>query len=202
MATTANVGRPPATTRAELGATALELFAAKGFDATSVDDVAAATGLARRTLFRYFPSKNAMVWGDFEDHLDFMRRALRNQPPDTPLGESLRRALIAFNDVPPEYRDQHRTRMTLVLRVPTLQAYSMLMFGEWRQVVAEHVAARLGVQPGEHLPQSIGWQLLGVALAAYEKWVADPEEDLLGLLDAGCTVLVDGLAAVEPAFAE
>ena len=45
---------------------AIDLFAAHGFDEVSVDDVAEAAGIARRTLFRYYPSKNALLWGDFD----------------------------------------------------------------------------------------------------------------------------------------
>ncbi len=49
---------------------AIDLFAARGFDEVSVDDVAEAAGIARRTLFRYYPSKNALPWGDFDAHLE------------------------------------------------------------------------------------------------------------------------------------
>ena len=52
------VGRAPATTHGELSHVALALFLERGFDHTTVDDIAAAAGISRRTLFRYFPSKN------------------------------------------------------------------------------------------------------------------------------------------------
>ena len=55
---------------------AIDLFAARGFDEVSVDDVAQAAGIARRTLFRYYPSKNALPWGDFDAHLEHMRDLL------------------------------------------------------------------------------------------------------------------------------
>ena len=48
-------GRPPSTTEGELSHIALGLFARKGFEATTVDDIAAAAGIGRRTFFRYFP---------------------------------------------------------------------------------------------------------------------------------------------------
>lgn len=186
-------GRPQSTTRAELSTLAIDLFTEQGFEETSVDDVAAAGGIARRTLFRYFPSKNAIPWGDFDEHLDSMRRWLASTSPDQPLGESLRQALIAFNDVPDVEHEHHRRRMRLLLGVPALQAHSMLMYAEWRQIVAEHVAGRLHLRPDDHLPQTIAWQLLGVSLAAYEQWLADPDADLLQLLDEGCAVLTNGL---------
>ena len=185
-------GRPQSTTRAELSTLAIDLFTENGFDQTNVDDIAAAAGIARRTLFRYFPSKNSIPWGDFDGHLAKMRRQLRAHP-DQPLGESLRLALIAFNEVPEVEHEHHRRRMQLLLEVPALQAHSMLMYGEWRQIVAEHVAERLGLPVTAHLPQTIAWQLLGASLAAYEQWLADPSTDLLELLDEGCTVVTHGL---------
>ncbi|MCK0438431.1 mycofactocin system transcriptional regulator [Gordonia alkaliphila] len=185
-------GRPQSTTRAELSTLAIDLFTENGFDQTNVDDIAAAAGIARRTLFRYFPSKNSIPWGDFDGHLAKMRLQLRAHP-DQPLGEGLRLALIAFNEVPEVEHEHHRRRMQLLLEVPALQAHSMLMYGEWRQIVAEHVAERLGLPATAHLPQTIAWQLLGASLAAYEQWLADPSTDLLELLDEGCTVVTHGL---------
>jgi AcrR family transcriptional regulator len=60
------VGRKRATTQHDITGVAIELFATRGFDEVSVDDVAAAAGISRRTLFRYYPSKSAIPWGDFE----------------------------------------------------------------------------------------------------------------------------------------
>src|ERR671912_984326 len=91
------VGRRRSTTTDHLSNVAIDLFAARGFDEVSVDDVAAAAGIARRTLFRYYPSKNAIPWGDFDAHLDRMRALLDAADPQVPIGESLRAALLAFN---------------------------------------------------------------------------------------------------------
>ncbi len=195
-------GRPQSTTRAELSALAIELFTDRGFDETSVDDVAEAGGIARRTLFRYFPSKNAIPWGDFDAHLAQMRARLAATPADEPLGDTLRRALIAFNAVPESQRENHRRRMALLLGVPALQAHSMLMYAEWRQIIADHVAARLSVASGDHLPQTIAWQLLGASLAAYEQWLADPSSHLPTLLDEGYRVATAGLADIGPGSAD
>ena len=58
----ARVGRRRSTTCDKIADVALDLFAANGFGEVSVDDVALACGIARRTLFRYYPSKNAIPW--------------------------------------------------------------------------------------------------------------------------------------------
>src|SRR5829696_3107104 len=86
------VGRRRSTTTDHLSNVAIDLFVARGFDEVSVDDVAHAAGIARRTLFRYYPSKSALPWGDFDAHLDHMRDLLNELEPDVPVGEALRAA--------------------------------------------------------------------------------------------------------------
>ncbi|MGV9858582.1 mycofactocin system transcriptional regulator [Gordonia sp. NPDC003425] len=189
-------GRRPITTRAQISAVAIDLFTQRGFDETSVDDIADAVGIARRTLFRYHPSKNAIPWGDFDAHLDDMRALLTAIPAELPIADALTEALVSFNRVPADQTGSHRRRMSLLLGVPALQAHSMLMYAEWRQVVAEFCAARLGLAEGHHIPQTIGWLCLGTALAAYEQWLADADADLTALIVDGCTTLSDGLRAL------
>ncbi|GAA1479836.1 mycofactocin system transcriptional regulator [Gordonia sinesedis] len=189
-------GRRPVTTRALISTVAIDMFATNGFDETSVDDIADAAGISRRTLFRYYPSKNAVPWGDFDAHLDDMRALLAEIPDDLPIGEALVRALVSFNDVGPHDAESHRRRMSLLLGVPALQAHSMLMYADWRQVIAEFCAHRLGVDETDHLPQTIGWLCLGTALAAYEQWLADPDADLQQLIVDGSRTLLDGIASL------
>jgi len=185
-------GRPPAgssagrrrvTSRAELEQTAFALFAAHGFDATTVDEIAAAAGIGRRTFFRYFPSKNDIPWGAFEDELDRMRVRLKAGPPEVPLMDAIRLALIDFNRVSPAQVPLHRRRMELILRVPALFAHSTLRFTAWREVIAEFVAERTGHRSEDLAPQAIAHAVLGVSVAAYEHWLDAPAADLGALLD-------------------
>ncbi|WP_441293403.1 TetR family transcriptional regulator, partial [Mycobacterium malmoense] len=61
-----------------------------------VEEVAQAAGISRRTLFRYYASKNAIPWGDFDTHLAHLRDLLDDVDPRVPLGQALRDALLAF----------------------------------------------------------------------------------------------------------
>ena len=72
-----------------LSGIAIDLFIENGFDETSVDDIAAAAGIARRTLFRYYPSKNSLAWGEFDDHLRELRTLLAGIPRETPMAQAL-----------------------------------------------------------------------------------------------------------------
>lgn len=194
---TPRTGRRRATSADRIGAIGIALFTERGFEETSVDEIAETAGIARRTFFRYFPSKNAVPWGDFAGHLERMRAGLDELPADIDLAEGLRQVLIRFNTFPAAEAATHRKRMALILEAPALQAYSMLMYTDWRQAIAEYVARRLALQADDHLPQSIAWQMLGVALSAYENWLRDETADLHVLLDEGMAVLDEGLGAVE-----
>ncbi|NLU81677.1 mycofactocin system transcriptional regulator [Rhodococcus sp. HNM0569] len=191
----ARPGRRPATSRERIGTVALELFVERGFDDTSVDDIAHACGIARRTLFRYFPSKNAIPWGDFDAHLANMRERLAALPDDLPMSTALAAALLDFNTFPAEETANHRRRMELILRVPALQAHSALMYAGWRDVVAQYAARRLDVPADSPAPRTIGHLLLGVAMSAYESWLDDHSLDLGRLLADGMATLEHGLDA-------
>lgn len=176
-ATRIALGRRRSTTPDHIADVALDLFATYGFSAVSVDDVAVASGIARRTLFRYYPSKNAIPWGDFDSHLRHFAAVLDSADPHLPLGSALRTALLDFNTFDDSEAARHRQRMRVILQTAELQAYSMTMYAGWRDVVARFVACRTGAGPRDLTPQTVAWLMLGVALAAYEHWLSPPAED-------------------------
>src|SRR6476659_4524788 len=191
------VGRRRSTTWDHISNVAIDLFAARGFDDVSVDDVAEAAGIARRTLFRYYPSKNALPWGDFDAHLDHMRDLLNALAPDVPVGEALRTALLAFNTFDEAETARHRQRMRVILETAALQAYSMTMYAGWRAVVAAFVAQRLGTKPENLVPQTVAWTMLVVALSAYESWLADQSVSLPQARGNAFDTVSDGLSALD-----
>ncbi|WP_232021399.1 MULTISPECIES: mycofactocin system transcriptional regulator [Pseudonocardia] len=188
-------GRRPVTSRSEIEHIALEMFSDHGFEHTTVDDVASAAGIGRRTFFRYYASKNDVAWGSFDEQLVRMRAVLAAQPADLPVLEGIRRAVLEFNHVEPAEQPWHRRRLRLILGTPALQAHSTLRYAAWREVVADHVAERRGEPASALVPQSIGHACLGVCLAAYERWLADDGAELAGLLDSVFESLIGGWSA-------
>ncbi|MFF5971007.1 TetR family transcriptional regulator [Streptomyces sp. NPDC012769] len=67
--------------RRELATAAMELFATKGYEATTVDEIAAAAGVARRTFFRHFRSKEEAIFPDHDDTLVRAEAVLNAAPP-------------------------------------------------------------------------------------------------------------------------
>lgn len=188
-------GRRPVTSRSEIEHIALDLFTERGFDTTTVDDVAAAAGIGRRTVFRYYASKNDIPWGAFDERLDHMRATFAALPADLPVMAGVRAAVLDFNDVDADEQPWHRRRLRLILGTPALQAHSTLRYEAWRRVVADYAAGRLGLPSDELVPQTIGHASLGAALAAYERWLVDGGGELGRLLDAAFRSLEHGLTA-------
>lgn len=190
-----NRGRPPSTTHEQVSRVALELFDRQGFDATTMDDVAAALHIGRRTLFRYFASKNDLVWGDFDRVLERLRADLDVADRKLGLMEALRRAAVSSNSYPDEALPELRIRMTLITTVPALQAHSMLRYAAWRQVVAEFAARRLRREPDDFAPQAIAHAALAASISAFTYWVHHPGSDLTALLDGSYLLLSEGFDA-------
>ena len=183
------LGRRPVTSRSELEQISLAMFSERGFDVTSVDEIAAAAGIGRRTFFRYFRSKNDAVWGDFDTQLEEFRQWFDNCPAEVPMVEAIRRGVMAFNSFDPISAAGLRERMQVILSSPALQAYSTLRYQAWRSVVAGFAAGRLGGADTDLIPLTLGHLALGAALAAYEEWLTDPDAELLPLLERSLSML-------------
>jgi AcrR family transcriptional regulator len=100
---------------------ALRLFSTRGYDATTVDEIAAAAGVSHMTFFRYFPTKEDVVLMDEFDPM--LREWLLTRPADEAPMDRLRGALVeAFREVYPLVRDELLARMRLIVATPQLRA--------------------------------------------------------------------------------
>jgi TetR/AcrR family transcriptional regulator, regulator of mycofactocin system len=168
---------------------ALELFRERGFDETPVEDIAAAAGISRRTFFRYFGSKNDVVFGNFEFLLQDFEKWLASQPADRPMFEVIADATMRFNRVHSDGPVAHRERMELILHTPALRANAALRNAEWLAVVAGYAARRMDALPDDLGPQLAGHVSLGAASAAYEAWLRDDSSDLDDLVHRAFTMV-------------
>jgi len=184
------VGRPEVTSHASIEQAAFRLFAQRGFEATTLDDIAAEVGIARRTLFRYFPSKNDIAWGEFDRTLDGFRDLLAATPDDVPLLQAVASGVVAFNEFPADATPPHAERMRLILRTPALQAHSVLRYAQWRQVIADYAARRLEVSPDDLQPQLLGHLALALALTAYDQWLRDTSSSLPTQIEEAARALI------------
>ncbi len=187
-------GRPPSTTHEKIVEAALELFSRQGFSRTTVDEIAAAAGVGRRTIFRYFPSKNDIVISDFDRVVERLRAALGESDPELEMMEALREAMVLANSHDEAQLPRLRIQATLITRDPLLQAHAMVRYAAWRRVVATFAAERTGCRPDDLMPQAIAYAALGTAMAAFTRWVRTPGELLERCLDDAFRELANGFA--------
>ena len=185
-------GRRPATSREQVARAALELFARRGYDGTTVEDIAAAVGVSRRTFFRYYESKREVVWGEFDAELARLEARLDEPAPEEPMMDVLRRAVVATNRFGAGELDELRIRIGLIATVPTLTAHSAVRYAEWCEVVARFAARRLGATPGDLEPQTVARAALGAATAAFAYWAQSGSDDLADDLDRAFRMLAAG----------
>ena len=193
---TARRGRPPGTSARQLELIALRLFTERGFEETTVEQIAAAAGVSRRTFFRYFDSKAAALWRAFDGEVRALQSAFRAVGEDVPLMDAIRQVVVGVNHYRAEDVPELRTRMNLIGSVPALAASAASHYDAWERAVSEFAARRLG-QPAESLYcLAVGRSVLAACRAAYDRWSARADNDLPWYLDAVLTALASGFDPV------
>ncbi len=185
-------GRPPGTSARELELIALRLFTELGFDDTTVERIAAAAGVSRRTFFRYFDSKTDVLWHAFDGEVRRLRDAFAEVPARVATMDAIRQVVVGANRYRAEDVPELRTRMNLIGSVPALQASAAHHYDAWERAVSEFAAGRLG-QPADSLyPLAIGRATLAVCRSAYDRWVERADSDLTAYLDQALHALATG----------
>lgn len=161
-----------ARTRARLQAAALELFVERGFDATTVEQIAARAGVSHMTFFRYFPTKESVIVEDPYDPL--LADAVRAQPRDLPPLERVRRGLLAaWTSQPLDIDDETRQRIAVMAAYPSLRAKAWENTRETERVVVEALMA--AGTPRREAAVAAG-AVMGAVMAALLDWAEAPGE--------------------------
>lgn len=159
-------------TRHAIATVALDLFERRGFAATTVDDVAAAAGVSARTFFRYFASKEEVVFADQAERLDALTECLRSQPPG-PVRTRLAGAVVGFAAwIEQGERQGTLARSRIIRDDEALLARTLLVARTWEEVLAAAVAADAGrAEPG--LPdRALANAAVGALMVAMREWRA------------------------------
>ena len=193
-AASARRGRPPGTSARELELVALRLFTERGFDDTTVEEIAAAAGVSRRSFFRYYDTKAAVLWHEFDREVDALRAAFAAVADDLDLMDAIRQVVVGVNHYQAEDVAELRMRINLIGGVPALQASSAPHYDAWERTVSEFAARRLACGADDLLPLAIGRATLAACRAAFDTWVARADADLTVYLDQALAALGRGFA--------
>ena len=184
----ANVGlreRKKARTREALQEAAMERFARQGFDGTTVEEIAEACEVSPRTFFRYFPTKEDVLFADAADRRERLLAVIAERPVGEPAFVALCAAMRTLTD---DYRDDRAAlvaRFQIVAASPHLQAYKAEHQHGWEAAVVDVLERRALAQHATvsrdelQLVTAVTTAALRVALDA---WVADPSAPDLGVL--------------------
>lgn len=180
--------------RRRLEDSALALFERDGYDATTIEHIAAAAGLAPRTFFSYFASKDDLVVADYAQRLDRILRELGAQPADLTAWDALQRAFAAVAVDYEEQADRIRRRFQIMVTNPSVMARSLQLQAGWEVAVAAALRTRSGVPEHDVMAPLLAASALAVMRASVQRWLTAGESLVLPeLVEAGFRRLGDGL---------
>jgi AcrR family transcriptional regulator len=187
-------------TREGLAAAAVDLFMERGYDATTVEDIAAAVDVSPRTFFRYFPTKEDVIVDLLRAGVVDLVERVAARPLSEPLATSLRAAARAWADLTTE----ESVRLLMLARVLDASPCLKPRFAQQSRVGLDdlelQIADRLGVDRATDARPALVVALVSAVLSkAIERWSASNGTlDLVALVDEGFGLLELGIPTGRP----
>lgn len=170
--------------RARIAAVAVARFDRDGFDAVTVEQIAAEVGISARSFHRYFPAKEDAVIGDPLRHRGALAEALRERPGDEPAWTALREAFVDMMVRADEDPESGRRSVRVMMSTPSLRARNLEKHLAWADVLTPILTERLraGDPDGAELGAAV---LVQAALGCFDVAIATwsvTDEDAPALL--------------------
>jgi AcrR family transcriptional regulator len=164
---------------------ALRLFAERGFDGVTIEQIADAADVSRRTFFRYFARKEDVIVAWKQQMAEELRAALDERPDEESPLDAAHRALATVASGFADRPELTLGLMRLFEGGPTLQPGAD--YEDWDDVLADGIARRMDLDPRrDPAPRLIATVSFAVLTATIETWARDGgRQDLLALLDSG-----------------
>ncbi|HEY5229480.1 MAG TPA: TetR family transcriptional regulator [Galbitalea sp.] len=184
--------RKKALTRDAIQTHAMNLFAQQGYAATTVEQIIRGVDVSESTFFRYFPTKESLIFADDFDPV--ILAAFAAQPPEIGVMDALRSAFRGlFESFTSDQRAEVHDRIALFLSVPALRAAAFEQFATTMDRLAEAIAARLGREPSDFDVLIVAGAVVGASMAALAALAVDPEADYVQLVDDALARLQAGV---------
>jgi AcrR family transcriptional regulator len=165
------MGRWQPDARGRLQQAAMELYQQRGFDLTTVAEIAARAGLTERTFFRYFADKREVLFAGSNDLQDLLVAALGDAPdsaaPIDQVVAALEAATEFFDD-----RDHSRQRQSVITAHPELQERELIKLATLAAALADALRRRGVQEPAASLTAEAG---IAVFKIAFGSWINDPD---------------------------
>jgi AcrR family transcriptional regulator len=156
---------------------AMRLFDTSGYDGTSMDDIAVAAGVSRRSLFRYFPVKAALIWDGFDPFFRVLDGRLESSPIDRDVASAIERcvvqSLLALGD---DLR-LARIRLRILSSHPELRSFGSAGLLAVRDRLGRFVAERLQLPPRSLEAAALADAATAAMFAALRYWAVDTTDE-------------------------
>lgn len=171
--------------------TAIDLFAQKGFDETTVDDIAHAAGTSRRSFFRYFESKSDLIAQPVVNYVTLVTDTIRSCPPTDSISEVFRHTVLQvaqYSAVQPRARQV----MEIAVRFPAAREAQGARLAQIQERIADAFAERCRNSPKERLTANLLAGLTFSLLSAtFRSWFDAGHEDITEAVDQVFATLED-----------
>lgn len=157
-------------THKRIARAARKLFLERGFEATTIDEIAAAASVSRRNFFHYFSSKEDALFAWREEIRTALTDAIAAQGPDEPLVRVARRAVVAAA----AHVDRHQavSAARIVRGSPALHARNQARYHELERLLAARLGQRLGGAPDRQRARLVAMVAIGALRVAVDTWLA------------------------------
>ena len=166
--------------RGRLEQAALELFEERGFEQTTVADIADRAGLTKRTFFRHFADKREVLFAGGEEFQNVFVRSLAGAPASAPPLDAVGASLEAAGAMLQERHAFARRRQAVIASSPELQERERIKLASIAEALAATLRERGVAEPAASLAAEAG---IAVFRIGFERWLAEAgETDLTALI--------------------
>jgi AcrR family transcriptional regulator len=185
--------RKKAATKHAIQEQALRLFVEKGYDATTVEEIAAAAGVSHMTFFRYFPRKEEVV--EYDEYDPLLEELVVARPAEEPPLTALHRALrVGLEQILATDREELLIRTRLILRNPVLRSRNLLAQDATRDLMARALARRAGLSEPDLATTVQASAALGAIGPAAMAWAESDDANFVTLIDEAFEALKSGVS--------
>jgi AcrR family transcriptional regulator len=182
-----DMGRWEPNARGRLERAAMELYGERGFEQTTVAEIAARAGLTERTFFRHFADKREVLFWGAAALQELLVNAVASAPESAAPIDAVAAALAAAGALLQERRDGARQRQAIIVANPELQERELIKMATLAAALADTLRQRGVSDPAAGLAAEAG---IAVFKIAFERWIADPaQRDLRQLMQESLTEL-------------
>ncbi|WNG14117.1 TetR family transcriptional regulator [Cystobacter fuscus] len=152
---------------------AMELFQERGYDRTTVEEIAARAGLTERTFFRYFTDKREVLFSGSKDLEKLIVESIAGAPQTMAPLDAVTIALETTAPMFEERRARSRTRQALIAAHAELRERELIKLSSLASAIAESLRGRGVARPAATLIAEAG---IAIFKSAFERWVEDLQE--------------------------